>query len=431
MDFVKFRLPNLIKKRFVLPRRQTHLVPKSDVGRVSILLIGVASALAVLGTFFFSPTPTIQDVFDSFASSINSSRSKGKLHQKLLLVSRDGLSPKSQDFSDLYKEEARCVEGLVAQGALAVGLLQKDSNTQREKYLRQKLATLKGVVLFPVEKSFLKTFPPSDRRLEVRYPVGSISTNFASQMLNAAGITHAPDFVRVEIQDAVESPVLNLSHLQRILQDPKRTQELVAKRIIVLTPHRDLTAWREWQCLQAVAGGKEPLPRPSSIYGLLWMILVISVPSFCIFSPPRRDLRVLGIAAAFFIIVMLWLCFTILGGVSVEGLPCLAGWLTPTLLWLLLAGGSEMAFSFFPSLGRAKLREIIQGPRLIPVPSCWKKPAFTSPMLRLAPLQKVAAELLLQAMGRPRQSKTDLQVLLKQYDAVSAVRLNLRKLIHE
>ena len=190
MDFVKFRLPSLIKKRFILPRRQTHLVPKSDVGRVSILLIGVASALAVLGTFFFSPTPTIQDVFDSFASSINSSRSKGKLHQKLLLVSRDGLSPKSQDFSDLYKEEARCVEGLVAQGALAVGLLQKDSNTQREKYLRQKLATLKGVVLFPVEKSFLKTFPPSDRRLEVRYPVGSISTNFASQMLNAAGITH-------------------------------------------------------------------------------------------------------------------------------------------------------------------------------------------------------------------------------------------------
>jgi hypothetical protein len=140
---------------------------------------------------------------------------------------------------------------------------------------------------------------------------------------------------------------------------------------------------------------------------------------------------VLGIAAAFFIIVMLWLCFTILGGVSVKGLPCLAGWLTPTLLWLLLAGGSEMAFSFFPSLGRAKFREIIQGPRLIPVPSCWKKPAFTSPMLRLAPLQKVAAELLLQAMGRPRQSKTDLQVLLKQHDAVSAVRLNLRKLIHE
>lgn len=391
-----------------------------------MLLTGVSIALAVLGTLLLSPTPNIQEVFDSFASSLGSSRSKGKLHQKLLFVSRDGLSPKSQDFSSLYEEEARCVEGLLAQGALAVGILQKDPDTQREKYLRQKLATLKGVVLFPIEKSFLKTFPPSDSRFEVRYPVGSISTSFASRMLKVAGIADTPDFVRVEIRDAVESPLLNLSHVQRILEDPKRIQELVAKQIIVLTPHRDLTAWREWQCLQAVAGGKEPLPRPSSTCGILWMILAISVPPVCIFFPPRRDIRALGMAGAFFIMVMFWLCFAILGGVSVEVLPCLAGWLTPTLLWLLLAGGSEMVFRFFPTLGSAKLREIIQGPRLIPVPPCWKKPTLTSPHSRLAPLQKKAAELLLQALGRPRHRKHDLEDFLRKYDAITAVRLTTR-----
>jgi hypothetical protein len=131
-------------------------------------------------------------------------------------------------------------------------------------------------------------------------------------------------------------------------------------------------------------------------------------------------------AGAFLILAIVWLCFAILGGVSVEVLPCLAGWLTPTLLWLLLAGGSEMVFSFFPTLGSAKLREIIQGPRLIPVPHCWKKPTLTSPLSRLAPLQKKAAELLLQALGRPRHRKHDLEDFLKKYDAITAVRLTTR-----
>jgi len=391
-----------------------------------MLLTGVSVALAILGTYLFSPTPNIQEGFDSLASSLGSNRSKEKLHQKLLLVSRDGLIPKSQDFAELYVEEARCVQSLLEKGALAVGVLQKDPDIRRESSLRQNLGTNKGVVLFPVEGSFLKTFAPSERCFEIRYPVGLGHTTFTTRILKAARLTHTPGFVRVEIRDTVESPILNLSHVQRILQDPKRTQELVEKRIIILTPHRDLTAWREWQSLQAVVGGKEPLPRPGSKCGILWMILAILVPSVCVFSPQRRDLKLRGIPASFLIMFMFWMGFTVLGGVSVEVLPWLAGWLTPTLLWLLLAGGGEMAFGIVPSLGTAQLREIIQGPRLIPVPRCWNRPAFTPPLPRLAPLQKAAAELLLQALGRPRHRKHDLEDFLKKYDAITAVRLTTR-----
>jgi hypothetical protein len=426
VDFSKFNLPWRPRRTPVLPRRKTRLLPASVIRRASFVMATASMSLAVLGMLLAIPGPTLQEVADSWASSLRSGRATGKLQQKLLLVSRDGLNLKNQDFSSLYEQEARCIEGLLAKGARAVGILQKDPATQREKFLRQKLGRTRGVVLFPVEGSFLKTFAPSDRRLEVRYPVGTTFNSFVSRMLKAAALPQKPGFVRVEIRDAVESPVLNLSHLQRILQDPKRSQELVANRLIVLTPHRDLTAWREWQCLQAVAEGKAPLPRPSRAFGILWTVLAVAAPSLCVFLPPRRDLRILDIPASFLLLSVIWLAAASLGGVSLEVVPWLAGWLVATSVGLFLAGAGELAFWFHPSLGTARLREMIQGPRLIPIPSCWKKPAFTPPLPRLAPLQKVAAEILLQALGRPKHSKTALQEFLKQYDAVTAVRLTLR-----
>jgi len=426
VDFSKFNLPWCARRTPVLPRRQTRLLPISLIRRASWVMAAVSVILAFLGMLLVTPGPTHQEVTDSWASSLRSGRDTGELHEKLLLVSRDGLNLKNQDLSSLYDQEARCVEGLLAKGARAVGILQKDPAIQREKSLRQKLERTKGVVLFPLEGSFLKTFAPSDRCLEVRYPVGTTFTSFASQMLKAAALPQKPGFVRVEIRDAVESPVLNLSHLQRILQDPKRSQELVANRLIVLTPHRDLIAWREWQCLQAISEGKAPLPRPGRVFGILWTILAVAAPSLCVFLPTRRDLRIIGIPASFLLLFIVWLAAAFLGGVSLEVLPGLAGWLTATLIGLFLAGGGELAFRLYPSLGTAQVREMIQGPRLIPVPSCWKKPAFTPPLPRLAPLQKVAAEILLQALGRPKHSKAALQEFLKQYDAVTAVRLTLR-----
>jgi len=424
--FSKFNLPWPPRRIPVLPRRQTRLLPPPVIRRASWVMAAVSVILAVLGMVLVTPSPTLQEASDSWASSLRSGQDAGKLHQKLLLVSRDGLNLKNQDFSSLYDQEARCIEGLLAKGARAVGVLQKDASTQREKYLRQKLGRTQGVVLFPVEGSFLKTFASSDRRIQVRYPVGESFNSFVSRMLKAAALPQKPRFARVEIRDAVESPVLNLSHLQRILQDPKRSQELIAKRLVVLTPHRDLIAWREWQCLQAVAGGKAPLPRPARASGILWTILAVAAPSLCVFLPPRRDLRILGIPASFLLLSMVWLAAAFLGGVSLEVLPGLAGWLAATFVGLFLAGGGELAFRLHPSLGTARLREMIQGPRLIPIPSCWRKPAFIPPLPRLAPLQKVAAEILLQALGRPKHSKAALQEFLKQYDAVTAVRLTLR-----
>lgn len=426
VDFSKFNLPWRPRRTPALPRRQTRLLPTLVVRRASFVMTAVSVILAVLVMLRVGPTPPLQEVIDSWASSLRSGRGTGKLHEKLLFVSRDGLNLKNQDFSSMYDQEARCIEGLLAKGARAVGILQKDPATQREKFLRQKLGRTEEVVLFPVEGSFLKTFPPSDKRLDVRYPVGTTFNSFVSQMLKAAALPQKPGFVRVEIRDAVESPVLNLSHLQRILQDPKRSQELVANRLIVLTPHRDLTAWREWQCLQAVAGGKAPLPRPSRAFGILWTILAVAAPSLCVFLPPRRDLRILGIPASFLLLSVIWLAAASLGGVSLEVVPWLAGWLVATAVGLFLAGAGELAFRLHPSLGTAQLREMAQGARLIPMPSCWKKAAFTRPLPRLTPLQKVAAEILLQALGRPKYSKTDLQEFLKQYDAVTAVRLTLR-----
>ena len=426
VDFSRLNLPWRSRRAYDLPRRQTCLLPTFLVWRASLGMAAVSVILAVLGMLLINPGPILQEVTDSWACFLNSGQGAGKLHQKLLLVSRDGLNLKNQDFASLYDQEVRSIEGLLARGAVAVGVLQKDPESPREKFLRQKLKQTEGVVLFPVEGSFLKTFAPSDRLLEVRYPVGAMFTSFVSRMLKAAGLSQEPNFVRVKIRDAVESPILNLSHLQRILEDATRSQDLIAKRIIVLTPHRDLVAWREWQCLQTIAGGKAPLPRPTRAFGLVWALLAVAVPSFCVFLPPRRDQRLLGMPASFLFLGGVWLVAALVGGVSLEALPWLAGWLVAAGLGLFLTGAGELAFRLHPSIETARLREMVQGPRLIPLPSCWKNPAFTPPLPRLAPLQKVAAELLLQAMGRPRHSKTGLQEFLKQYDAVTAVRLTLR-----
>jgi len=178
MDFSKFNLPWPPRRIPVLPRRQTRLLPPPVIRRASWVMAAVSVILAVLGMVLVTPGPTLQEASDSWASSLRSGQDAGKLHQKLLLVSRDGLNLKNQDFSSLYDQEARCIEGLLAKGARAVGILQKDPATQREKFLRQKLGRTQGVVLFPLEGSFLKTFPPSDRRLEVRYPVGTTFHSF-------------------------------------------------------------------------------------------------------------------------------------------------------------------------------------------------------------------------------------------------------------
>ena len=388
--------------------------------------MGVSITIAVLGIIFFPPSLPLQQLFDSMASSVGSNRSENKIHRSLLLVSRDGLIPKSQDFATLYDEEVKCVEALMTQGALAVGVLQKDPTSQRERFLHQKLGTNKRVVLFPVDGSFLKTFPPSDKRFEISYPIGPNFSSFASRMLKAAQLSHALGFVRLEIADKVESPSVNLSHIQRILQSPVRTRELVTDRIIVLTPHRDLTAWREWQCLEAVAGDKGPLPRPGTTFSMLWTFVAVVCPSLCIYLPLRRDLRANGMMGSFSFLALVWLVTALLGGLSLEVLPWFAGWLSPSLLWLILAGISGMVFHFFPSLGTAQLREILQGPRLIPIPISWKKPSFYPPFPRMAPLQKTAAELLLQSLGRPKHRKSDLESFLKKYDAITAVRLATR-----
>ncbi|NCY23121.1 hypothetical protein EBX31_14365, partial [bacterium] len=343
VDFSKLKLPWRPRQAYHLPRRQTHLLPTFLVWRASLGMTAVSIILAVLGMLFMHPDPALQEVMDSWASSLGSARGAGMLHEKLLLVSRDGLNLKNQDSASLYDQEVRCIEGLLAKGALAVGVLQKDPATQREKFLRQKLGRTKEVVLFPLEGSFLKTFTPSERLLEVRYPVGAKFPSFVSRMLKAAGLSQEPGFIRIKIRDAVESPVLNLSHVQRILQDPKRSQDLVARRLIVLTPHRDLAAWREWQCLQAVAGGKAPLPRPARAFGIFWALLAVAVPSFCVFLPPRRDQRLLGMPASFLFLGGVWLVAALVGGVSLEALPWLAGWLVAAGLGLFLAGAGELA----------------------------------------------------------------------------------------
>lgn len=59
-------------------------------------------------------------------------------------------------------------------------------------------------------------------------------------------------------------------------------------------------------------------------------------------------------------------------------------------------------------------------------PILLEKTGIHSPFAQTGSLQKVAAEILLQALGRPKHSKAALQEFLKQYDAVTAVRLTLR-----
>lgn len=364
-----------------------------------------------------------QSFLDSGFPNLSSEKKPSEKVQKLLLVSRDGLNLKNQDFTSLYDQEARCIEGLLAKGARAVGILQKDPATQREKFLRQKLGRTQGVVLFPVEGSFLKTFPPSDRRLEVRYPVGTTFHSFVSRMLKAAALPPKQGFVRVDIRDAVESPVLNLSHLQRILQDPKRSQELVAQRLIVLTPHRDLIAWREWQCLQTVVGGGPLAEAPKGFAGWLWTVAAwIAAPGMG-FLPRGRSLRIFGWAGSAGLLSILWLFLSFSADRALPATQAIISWLTAGGLILLLWMATGLAHRFFPSRVSAGLCVLLQGTHRAPLPACWKRRLFDRPLPRLLPVQKRAAELLATSiLGSPRLPGWVYQ-LLEQVDAISAVRI--------
>lgn len=341
--------------------------------------------------------------------------------------------PLREDIAERAAHEWRCIEAILAGGASAVGVMVPARPSRldwalSEKWMAARRAPSPGlhaekVIFFPAQGSFLRTLPKMQIQAPVAYPTAPDRQTFIAQLLQVAEIRTLREWVPVKLGAKPEAADITLANFS-FPATPTASATLPSFRgkIVMLAASREVTAWREWQALQAVSREKVSRPRPSGSTGLLCTLAGWLLPPCLVFLPRQRRRRWLGWAMTPFLLLSLWLVLVFAAKLSPLTAPALLSWLAAGSLAFVLAIGSAGLHRLTPSPACRLARELVQGTRWMPVPVCWRRPLFRRPLPRLLPVQRKAAELLAAGIHGRTQLPSWLDRVLAQMDAVSAVR---------